>query len=1089
MKKRLVIIISFVLLMQIGFSNQINVLGYKKTARLESNIFNRQECIKILSVNCMDYPALLTFSYNDGCRTVLCFSELTDEQCNFFKLNTENDSFYYNSTFILQNETKKIGSTEYILAKLELFNESEPCSSFVTFKVLEQHFDSIEPYVLIQNASGEKCILNTSNKGATYPIGMCFIQEVYKTWNQNNKTPNYCPVSDKKIQISRLSGEFCMSVVQILETKKALFWIVQDGYGLRYAVVNGSHNKKTNIDLSEKKQWSIKFENVSRIIQINGQDYPLLSVENYKYLFWNECFEVVEKGKGQPLSLRFQVIRAESDNLGIKAFDENGSTWVLVGSPEMMLDLEKGTVCIYAKGEGFYAEKSAISPPDTFLVESWEYVDCKDFIGGKLLEGKILKIRDFKGEDKSNIPKKIISIQMFAGGAINDYFADAETIPLKGSDLRIDDCVQFNSINGLVSYCERIQCKKMADPKSNTQIKGWLDFAIGLSITGIPFYWIYLTSCEGEEITLIYPGDNPPNDRKTGKKLNQYKGCAVFGLKNSNLEWWETSTEPCCNNSSMGLRTFSNQSLFFLKCDKKPLFQISFDNNSQSALTVSVKPRKSTKPFLPILPFQIMPGERRIAETEPEKLEDEAISKYYADVFVNDKLIKTLTFIVINQKINDCVQQKNIEFVIPRYPDPSCAGKKVTFEIFATNKYSTKPIKLNFDSKNPESGIIFQPPTVDLAPWETKQVTATLIQPDNVLKNDINIQFTSFTNDRQQIYELSVVSKYKEEDICKPCCDFELDAPEITANLCQNEEKTFKINVSNACGKEKQTFKVQSLTDSVPLSIEPNSFELEAGESEEISVKVKQPSNEEEIKWKLGVYASCGTTKSLEFTTKIKTVEECDPCYGFGFRFYEPLKVELCEGEEGNVLVFLYNSNTTKTMDAQIKVVVNSEKPETIEKNEKLLPNTKASVALIYKQPKKTNKEYVEIHTSVSFCGKIETNTHKSFYKPDSVCKPCCDFKIEIDKKEFSKVKAGDKLKAILTITNTCNLSDQYTISGSAGISFSVTKLDLQPGKSQNVTLLFAAPKAKTKSQIFTVTVSGCKGKTNKPISIKLNYT
>lgn len=1003
MKKRLALIVSILLMFQIGFSNQANVQGHKESARLDSNSSVLQQCIKILSVDCKEYPAFLTFSYNDDCRTVLCYSELADEQCNIFKLNTENDSFYYNATFILQNETKKIGSTEYTLAKLELFNESEPCSSFVTFKVLEQHFDSTEPYVLIQNASGEKCILNTSDKGTSYPIGMCFIQEVYKTWNQNNKTTNYCPVSEKKIQISRLSGEFCMSVVQILETKKALFWIVQDGYGLRYAVVNGSHNKKTNIDLSEKKRWSIKFENVSRIIQINGQDYPLLSVENYKYLFWNECFEAVEKGKGQSLSLRFQVMSAESGNLGIKAFDENGSSWVLVGSPEMMLDLEKGSVCIYAKGEGFYAEKSAISPPDTFLVESWEYIDCKDFIGGKLLEGKILKIIDFKGEDKSNITKKIISIQMFASGAINDYFADDETIPLKGSDLKIDDCVQFNSINGLVSYCERVQCKKIVDPKSNMQIKGWLDFAIGLSITGIPFYWIYLTSCEGEEITLIYPGDNPPNDRKTGKKINQYKGCAVFGLKNGNLEWWETSTEPCCNNSSRGLRTFSNQSLFFLKCDKKPLFQISFDNNSQSALTVSVKPRKNTRPFLQIMPFQIMPGERRIAETEPEKLEDEAISKYYADVFVNDKLIKTLTFIVINQKINDCVQQKNIEFVIPRYPDPSCAGEKVAFEIFATNKYSTKPIRLNFENTNPELGIIFQPPTVDLTPWETKQVSAIFIQPDNAQKDDINLQFTSFTNDRQQIYELSIVSKYKEEDICKPCCDFEVDAPEMTVNLCQNEEKTFKIKLSNACEKEKLDFKVESLADPAPLSIEPNSFELEAGKSEEISVKVKHASNEEEIKWKLGISTSCGMTKSLEFTTKIKTVEECDPCHGFDARFYEPLKIELCEGEEGNVLVFLYNSNTTKTMDVQIKVVVNSEKPESVVKCEKLLPNTNTSVAMVYKQPKKTNKAYVEIETSVSFCGKKHIKSLNHFIKLILSAIPVVIIKLKLTKKNFQR--------------------------------------------------------------------------------------
>lgn len=684
MKRILIFILVFLTVFQLGASFDTKAINGSKTIfKNDLSASGHNKCIKVISVNCSAYPEYVLYQYNDGCNTIFCYSELTTAQCNVFKINFESGYFYYSALLTLTNDLKSIDSKEYLVVQLDSYQESEPCSIYVGYKVIERFFDKDEPYVIVTNHEGQGFALMTKDDGASYQPGICYVQEVFESDNIIDGHAVLCPVSDQKHTISRLNGNICMNVVEIVSFEKSLVWLVEDGYGIRYVVKNGNHNKISAIDLSEKNQWQIKFDKIARIIEINGIGYPLLSVESYKYFYFNECYEIVQKDKGEKLSLRFQILKPEEINLGVEALDENGTVWVLVGDPFVMLELEKKDICIFAKGEGFYSKKSSISQPDTFLIESWEYVDCTEIVGGKLFEGKIVKLENYKGSKKSLEPTKVASVQDFSNGKINEFYLSNETMPIKWSELKVDYCIQFNSIGGYIYYCEKIQCKKINDYTKINQVKGWLDLAIGLSVGCMPFYWIYLTTCEGEEISLVYLGDSPPEDKRTGRRISEYRGCAIFGLKNGDLKWWETSDEPCCNNSSMGLRTFSNQSIFYVKCGKKPKFQISFDNNSKTSLQVAIKPKKNTLPFLEPMPFEILPGTRKIMEFEPEKLEEALLNKYHAEIYINEKLIKTLTFIVINQDNKKCEEAKNIEFVIPKNPIPLCEGEMGILSIFA----------------------------------------------------------------------------------------------------------------------------------------------------------------------------------------------------------------------------------------------------------------------------------------------------------------------------------------------------------------------------------------------------------------------
>lgn len=214
---------------------------------------------------------------------------------------------------------------------------------------------------------------------------------------------------------------------------------------------------------------------------------------------------------------------------------------------------------------------------------------------------------------------------------------------------------------------------------------------------------------------------------------------------------------------------------------------------------------------------------------------------------------------------------------------------------------------------------------VEIGPWESKQIKIIYKQPKQNTAEIALLRIKAATEDGQS-YEITEELKFKPLDVCKPCCEFNIEAQEQTTALCEGEEKTFKIKVSNVC-KEKMSYTVKSAGKNTPITIEPTSFDLQPNQSSDVDLKIKQPkSSGSETNWKLDINALCGSSKSLTIITKNKSEEDCDPCYGFSASIPDPSKLELCEGEEGSVQILFVNNNKNKALDAQIKLTIKSEK-------------------------------------------------------------------------------------------------------------------------------------------------------------------
>lgn len=149
---------------------------------------------------------------------------------------------------------------------------------------------------------------------------------------------------------------------------------------------------------------------------------------------------------------------------------------------------------------------------------------------------------------------------------------------------------------------------------------------------------------------------------------------------------------------------------------------------------------------------------------------------------------------------------------------------------------------------------------------------------------------------------------------------------------------------------------------------------------------------------------------------------------------------------------------------------------------------SKKTETLIFKQPKKSQTNYSLVDVMVAYCGKTETKQFKIIYKPDSICKPCCDFKAVLEKSEFAKVKAGNKIKTGITVENLCDTAASYVISGAKEIVFSQAKFEIKGKKSLKINLTITVPNSKSKTLSLPISIISCANKTKKTLNIKFLY-
>lgn len=1083
MKKSLtalvILLIFFTPSMLMSFGVELGSRGNNLQARRHHTGSN-EAYFRIESVDCNDNVSFILFRMFNGCQFVSCYAEIDSEKCSYFQNNMDSGSTDYKGAIELTQEKKTVFSSEYLVANLSYYQETAPFTSFESLQVVERFCDRDESYIVVKNDDGRKYAMLMGNDSLDYPVGSCFYHEFMTLQTQIEGLPVICGIQLIRIPIPSLSGKYCIQVKSEKVIGKQQYWIVQDLWGNDYAIPSTGHKTpfKDQVDLSQSSYWEITYAKVTGKMLINSKLYPVLSLKNIVRM--KDCRNNYQKGKGVPKVLRFNLTKGIYSD--VEAFDQTERRWLILGDPIVLQSLVENGGCILAKGETFDSKEEYIK--SVFYCHSWQPIDCFDVLGGALNEGVIKEISS-QNDSQYEIQLTILN---FATRKTEQYVITSKTFPMEPQNLKPEDCIRFSRMGKQIYYCEKVECSPEPVPPKKGNLKGYLFLNSIVIMRGEKTWYLSLKDCSNAEISLQYTGDNFPSDRKTGGSIFQKSGrCAFVGTNGKVLQWWETSDEPCCDTKSKGLFVKPIVTYVTLCKNEKAEFKIEVENVSKDKLVFDIIPKKDSNSFDMVKSVTLESFEKKTIVIEASVNRNEKINRFNAEFVMGNEVLKTHPFVAVAKNEQEC-KSCDLEFTpVFDQKKPLCEGEEGVFTLNIRNKLATETMTVNLEGSVKEDAFTFEPTELSILPWEIKPVIIRFKQPKRGSLYYADIKINATTN-CDKSFEYSYRSKFKPLDVCKPCCDFEVQTPEISAQLCQNEEKIFKFKVSNKCAKEKISFNVKPVGNNMPVPIEPDKFELETGQSKEISVKVAHSKNEKEMNWQLDVLASCDMKKTVNFVTNLKPPEDCDPCFGFSASISDPNKTELCENEEGNILVLLENKNKNKAMDALIKVVIKSEKPETIEKNIKLQPLTKTSVVMVFKQPKKAGANNTLVDISVAYCGKIEAKQLKFPYKSDQICKPCCNFKATPEKTEFAKVKAGAKIKSSITIENLCDTPASYTITGTKDIVFSQTKFDLKGRKSQKITLTITVPKSNAKSLTLPITITSCGSSIKKTVNIKLAY-